>query len=154
MIMSLIGKVAAISGILLALFLGLVIAIAYPFFKVNRPPPLQNPCQIVSDCQSLVEMKQRGELKLDESDKWTVGTLAKEQWPSSISALIPREIYVLDDRVSILISTGGIGPSYGYLIPYLKITNYNHIGRGRLPTNGIYISRTKFQDIYNWSTIE
>ena len=154
MIMSLIGKVAAISGILLALFLGLVIALVYPIFKVNRPPPLQNPIQIVADCQSLVEMKQRGELKLDESDKWTVGTLAKEQWPSSISALIPRGIYVLDDRVSILISTGGIGPSYGYLIPYLKITNYNHIGRGRLPTNGIYISRTIFQDIYNWSTIE
>ena len=154
MIMSLIGKVAAISGILLALFLGLVIALVYPLFKVNRPPPLQNPIQIVADCQSLVEMKQRGELKLDESDKWTIGTLAKEQCPPSISALKPRGIYVLDDRVSILISTGGIGPSYGYLIPYLKHTNYNHIGRGRLSTNGIYISRTKFQNIFNWSTIE
>ncbi len=154
MTMSLIGKVSAISGVLLALFLGLVIAIVYPIFNVNRPPPLQNPIQIVADCQSLVEMKQRGELKLDESDKWTIGTLAKELWPSSISTLKPRGIYVLNDRVSILISTGGIGPSYGYLIPYLKQTNYNHIGRGRLPTNGIYISRTKFQDIYNWSAIE
>jgi len=152
--MSLIGKVATISGILLALFLGLVISIVYPIFKVNRPPPLQNPNQIVTDCQSLVEMRQRGELKLDESDKWTIGTLSKEQWPSSISALKPRGIYVLDDRVSILISTGGIGPSYGYLIPYLKHTNYNHIGRGRFPTNGIYISKTKFQNIFNWSTIE
>ena len=131
-----------------------VFAIAILTLGGSRLPPINDPVQVVADCQSLVEMKQRGEIQLTETNLWITGTLAKEQWPISIAALNPLWISVFDDRVSIMISTGGIDASYGFLIPYLKQTNYNHIGRGRNQINGRYISKTQFQDIYYWEDIE
>mgnify|MGYP003607236035 CR=1 FL=1 len=130
-----------------------VFAIAILTLGGSRLPPINDPVQIVADCQSLVEMKQRGELTFDENSR-PRGALATGQWPSSITTLNPLGIYVSDDRVSIMISTGGMDASYGFLIPYLKQTNYNYIGRGRIPINGRYISKTQFQDIYYWSDIE
>ncbi|MDY0126281.1 MAG: hypothetical protein RBS09_08830 [Anaerolineaceae bacterium] len=131
-----------------------VIAIANLTLGGSRLPPINDPVQVVADCQSLVEMKQRGELKPNEIDVRRTGTLAKEQWPASISALTPLGVSVFDDRVSILISTGGMDASYGFLIPNLKQTNYNYIGQVRYSTGVKYISRTQFQEIYYWEDIE
>ncbi|HMP00774.1 MAG TPA: hypothetical protein PKE26_16885 [Kiritimatiellia bacterium] len=151
---SMLSKAVIVAGILLLLFLVVVGLLVYPIFSVNRPPKITKPAQLIADCQTLVELRHGGPLVIEQSDAWTRGSISSNQWPSSISELKPRGVYVLDDRVSIFISTGGIGPSYGYLIPYLKTTNFNHIGKKRATISGSYVMRTRNENIFYWSSIE
>jgi len=151
---SLIGKVAIIAGVLFTLFIVAVGLLVYPIFRVNRPPAIKNPIQLVADCQMLVELKHKGKLTLEEKDPWTRGSIILEQWPVSLAELEPRGVYVLDDRVTILVSTGGIGPSFGYVIPYLKQTNFIILGRGRTKIGGSFVSKTEYTNVYSWTNIE
>ncbi|HMO41475.1 MAG TPA: hypothetical protein PKE17_18840 [Saprospiraceae bacterium] len=151
---SMLSKVVIIAGVLLLLFLVAVGLLVYPIFAVNRPPKITNAAQLVADCQALVELRRGGSLQIEQSDAWTRGTISSNQWPDSIYELNPRGVFVLDDRVSIFISTGGIGPSFGYLIPYLKSTNFNHIGGRRTIISGSYVTRTRHENIFYWASIE
>ena len=152
---SIIVKVLLVSGMLLAIFAVLAGSLFFYIFKpTTRDFSIINPEQLISECQQLVELKQQGNLTLDESDQWTRGSITSTQWPPSIVALQPRGVYVLDDRVSILLSTGGIGPSFGYVIPYLPKTNFNYLGRGRTQIGNSYVRKTEHKNIYSWSEIE
>lgn len=136
------------------LLIAVVIALIYPFFAVNRPPGISDAAALVQDCQVLAEQHLSGELQIDTSNRRLSGGVIESELPQSIAALKPRGVYVKDDRVIILISTGGIDASFGYIVPYLTVTNFAHVGKRHQPVDGVNLSMTKHKNVYYWSGIE
>jgi len=151
---SFIIKAGCAAAILFAGFLVLIIALIYPFFRINRPPPITNARALVQDCQTLVEQYSDGLLEYNTNKVRFTSGVVEAQWPATVAALKPRALYVSKDRVIILISTGGIDASYGYVVPYLTVTNFTIPRRGRRADHGVRMTKTKYPNVYYWSGIE
>jgi hypothetical protein len=101
------------------------------FYWINQPSKIQDPSQFVSDCQELMNLKRQDKLEYITETGWHQGSVVKEQWPASIARIKPIGVNVHDDGVWVMTSTGGIGSSFGYLVPDLGKNQFAHIGRNR-----------------------
>lgn len=83
--------------------------------KIDREIP--DPNQFVKDCHRLIAAFNSEERILGTEKGRFPGGIDKSRWPGSISAIHPRAVFVRDNFVSILMSTGGIRPySVGYMV--------------------------------------
>jgi hypothetical protein len=142
-------------AVLVALFtVGLLAFVVYALTSINQCPAIDDTMALVQDCQTLIKGNNTGAISIDRSKGRFSGGLSNVEWPQTLSALKPRAIFLKDDRVVILISTGGIGSSFGYMVPYLSVTNFSHVGRRRVRNGGVYLSKTKYENVYRWDGIE
>ena len=95
------------AGILMA---GVVLCIAagflaYPIVKYSRPtwPKIAAPSSLLDEADALCRAT-------------PFGTVPKGQWPSGIASLNPVDVAAAQGHLYITISTGGINPSWGYLV--------------------------------------
>ena len=76
-------------------------------------PAVRDPAQLVLDCERLLQTIP----DFPPGTMMDAGTdLASSQWPGSISVLQPRAVTLYPGAVDIFVSSGGIGPSFGYLV--------------------------------------
>ena len=95
------------SGILvigLALCIGAGL-LAYPIIENSRPtwPRVDDPAILLSEAAVLCHAT-------------PFGTIPKGQWPSGIASLNPQYVTASQGHLCVTISTGGINPSWGFLI--------------------------------------
>ena len=86
--------------------LGCIICIALfnLLFSHGREwPKINNKKLLLEECSILI-------------NKMNYGELDKSEWTDSIISLKPKYVYINKDYVMIIISTGGIGSSWGYII--------------------------------------
>lgn len=120
--------------ILVAVTFGLLI---YPIIKTSRPqwPRIEDPKALLIQSQGLLgHVDSQG--------------ITPEEWPEAIKAIMPKYVHVYDDSVVLTISTGGINPSWGYLI----------FPDGRTDDicapSGIKILEMSYPGIFRFETIE
>lgn len=138
--------ISILSIILITIFIFFCF-ILWPFIRINMWPRIDNAEILVKDCKTLILQKSLGKLEFNPRKSYFSEGLIEEYWPDSIKKLKPRAVYIEEGYVSILISTGGIDPSWGYLVlpeNSKKLEKLNHIR----------IYDTKNENIYKWEGIE
>lgn len=89
------------------IFLGLIIGIVIiPVMEYSHPkwPHIADPVIFVRECKSIISTQTSGEVN-------------KALWPESLKAISPLQVMNSQGRyLEIIISTGGIGPRFSYLV--------------------------------------
>jgi len=142
------------SFVCIALPLVIALFLMYPFHSVNQPPKVHDAKQLVSDCQELIDLHSQGKLTIVTEGGRQLNSIVSEQWPASIASLRPICVYVDNERVTILTSTGGIDPSFGYMIPKLEGNTLSQIGTERPVVQGVKIRETPYSNVWFWRGIE
>jgi len=142
------------SFLCISLLLGMALILMQPLDRVNQPPKVQDANQLVSDCQELTDLHNEYKLKLVTERGWQMNSIVSEQWPASIASLRPIGVFVGDEGVRILISTGGVGPSFGYLIPNLEKDTHSQAGTEKPVVRGVKIRKTPYSNVWFWRGIE
>ena len=90
------------AGVVLGIAAGLL---AYPIIKYSRPawPRIEEPSALLVEADALCKAT-------------PFGKIPKEQWPPDIASLNPQYVTTSEGKLYVTISTGGINPSWGYLI--------------------------------------
>jgi len=78
-----------------------IMAIVWGFGGRRRWPPVADSATLLGDCATLLSQP---------------GPIEEEDWPPSVKSLRPISVNARDDVVVIMISKGGIGGPYGYLV--------------------------------------
>jgi len=124
------------------LFLAAIGLLAVMFYLVVQPivsarpkwPRIANQEALLSDAQRLA-VEAEGSM------------IASNLWPESVSMLKPRYVFRRADHLEIIMSTGGIGPSWGYLVFPDKRTSQQS-------TADVRILKQAGPGIYRYETIE
>lgn len=95
---------AAIGAATLVFVLVAFLAVRLAGWSKKEWPPIAGGASLVSACDALLA-SHPGDDAIDSST-----------WPEPIQALAPRHVTVRGDTVYILISGGGIGAGWGYLV--------------------------------------
>ena len=82
------------------------------------------------------------------------GSLKEEYWPDEIKKLNPVSVSVEKDSVSVMLSTGGIGSCYGYLVSFREIPNVPSNYKKWPIIEGRHMQKSKYQNIYKWQGVE
>lgn len=95
------GCIFALAIVCLAI--GLVV---YPVYKVSfiKWPTIKNPEEFIQACEGLLKSYPK------PTD------VPKDEWPSAISEINPRYVFVDGTYVKITVSSGGIGDSWGLIV--------------------------------------
>jgi hypothetical protein len=73
------------------------------------------------------------------SDTAPAGPYPKEKWRTAIQALHPRFVLFEEKRINIVLSTGGIGDSWGFMVfPDLRTNGPADVGTSRMIVPGIF----------------
>lgn len=118
----------------LALFMIVFIILPFSSYHSNRWPKIENPGTFHQECINLIESNKKKEIKLDK-----YGCLDKEMFPPEIRKVKPACVCIYNDKVEILISGGGIGAGWGYVVGYNIKENK-------------YTWPSKYKDIYRYET--
>jgi len=90
--------------IIVVLVLAVGALLLYPILKQAPRWPTPNDWNpILAECAHI-------------SDTAPAGQYPKEKWGPALRSLNPRSVVFEDKRINIVLSTGGIGDSWGYLI--------------------------------------
>lgn len=138
----------------MSLPLAVALILMQPFHRVHQPPKVRDADQLVSDCQELIALHSQGELAIVTEGGRQLNSIVQEQWPASIVSLRPLGVYVDNERVTILTSTGGIGPSFGYVIPKLEGNALSRIETERPVVQGAKTRNTPYANVWFWRGIE
>jgi len=99
-------------GAMFVFFMGLI-GFANPSW-----PSISDANSLVAECSSLVDRVTRGELKNErmrtEKSPLVLTTIPPEYWPPHVREIQPISVYVDQESCSLMISTGGINPAWGY----------------------------------------
>jgi len=144
--------------------------------NTNKWVKIKNPGVLFNECKTLIDRKNKGEIENfydmgyadANKDAWNPSTyissiefayLKKEFMPESIKKLTVNmspqherlSVQVRYDCVYIMLSTGGIGPCYGYLVSLKEIPDVP-FGNKQWKKNeiGIMLSKTEYSNIYKW----
>ena len=95
-------KTIGILFVVLVLALGALLL--YPILK-QRPrfPTITAPQQLLAECAHI-------------SDTAPAGAVPRAKWGPAILSLNPRHVVFRNKRVGIILSTGGIGDSWGFVV--------------------------------------
>ena len=104
------------------------------FFSDYKWPKINDGKLIVKECSIFINRRNYGKLN-------------RSEWPNSIISLKPKYVFINKDYVMITISTGGIGPSWGYIIIPEKKLNLNNFPEVKLWNSGINKRIYKFVSI-------
>lgn len=90
------------AGVVLCVAAGVL---AYPIVKYSRPtwPKIEAPSSLLVEADAICR-------------ETPFGTIPKEKWPAGIASLNPQYVTTSQGHLCVTISTGGINPSWGYLI--------------------------------------
>jgi|GEM_PF-5790306 len=80
--------------------------LVYPVYKVSfiKWPSIEHPEEFIEACEELLRSYPK------PTD------VPKDEWPSAISEINPRHVFVDGAYVKITISSGGIGDSWGLIV--------------------------------------
>ena len=91
---------------LLVIGFATVALLFWQILQAGRPDwqPISNPQEFVRECRALASSAQSGPVE-------------QKDWPDEIKKLAPLEVIVgAGEYVEMIISTGGIGPRFSYLV--------------------------------------
>ena len=142
--------------VLLALILYGSFEALYYFGQKSMWKDIENPSALVNDCKMLIEQKEKGTIEFfDKREGFKLeGTLKESFWPNTIRNLNPISVSVEKESVSIMLSTGGIGACFGYLISFKEILNAPTNYKKWPIINGLHLQKSKYPNIYKWQGVE
>jgi len=78
----------------------------YPIYKSVSVswPKIADPENLIKDCENLLRLYPEGH------------DLPKDVWPKSVSEINPQYVFVEDGYIKIVLSSGGIGDSWGIIV--------------------------------------
>ncbi len=111
-------KTNALTLVIVVVLLAVAAAFLRPIIGVSRP---NWPVITDTDKESI----------LSTLEKWSHeginGIIPKNQWPLAIVSLKPRGVNLYGKQMEILISGGGVGPGWGYLVSSAPILDDGNI---------------------------
>lgn len=111
-------KTNILTLLIVVAFLAVVAVFLRPVIGVSRPSwPVINDADKVSILSTLEKWSHEGRN----------GVIPKNQWPLAIASLKPRGVSLNGKQMEILISGGGIGPGWGYLVSNMPIADDGNI---------------------------
>jgi hypothetical protein len=121
-------KIGCIFGIIVGIMvLGVGMLLFIPILQ-QRPrwPTVAEPSALLRECVVI-------------SDTAPAGEYPKEKWGPAIQALHPRFVFFEEKRINIILSTGGIGDSWGFMVyPDLRTSRPADVGTSRIIVPGIF----------------
>ena len=92
--------------LLTAILSGALLLIVYPIYSVSSIhwPKVDSYEEFLDDCDQLLEQYKEGT------------DVPKNAWPEALLRIEPRYVFIEDGYINIVISTGGIGDSWGLIV--------------------------------------
>lgn len=95
-----------IAFLLTAILSGVLLLVVYPIYSASSIhwPKVDSYEELLDGCDQLLE-------------HYTEGTdVPKNAWPEALLRIEPRYVFIEDGYINIVISTGGIGDSWGLIV--------------------------------------
>jgi hypothetical protein len=107
--------------IVIAARFGLALVVGYGCYLLSALlgssvewPPVNDPAVLLRECATLLD--HAGQAIEPNSVRSIPGQVEEPNWPASVRSLKPVRVYARKGYVGVMISTGGIGPAWGYLV--------------------------------------
>ncbi len=155
----------AVAGAVTLFVLAVATALAFPsvlFVALMALSGLAGPAwpavpdgdAVVRDCRELVDRFAAGEIRNERVAGVLAHTIPPDQWPAHIRALRPLSVYVDHESCSLMISTGGINPAWGFGVYPDPATNPLPGCADPPLCDGRYLWKTEHDGIVKWEGFE